>query len=400
MGLRRETPSPHRRIKIIHLITDLDPGGAEMMLYKLLSVMDREAFDQQVVSLTRVGVIGEEIRALGWPVDSLGMKRGVPSPAAFLKLTVLLRKEKPNILQTWLYHADLLGTLVKPWIKRARLVWNIRCSYMDFSRYPYLTRRVVQVCTRLSSRPDAVIINSKAGRELHIRRGYRPRRWVWIPNGFDVNQFRFDPAAREEVRHELGLTAGAPLIGMIARLDPMKDMDTFLRAAVRLQEKVPGVFFLLAGSGQEPNHPFFRDHPLGKVLGSRLFLLGYRKDIPRILSALDLAVSTSLGEGFPNAVGEAMACGIPCVVTDVGDSSFLLGEGGIAVPPGDAEGMAAAWERLLGLSVQERRMIGRKGRQRIETSFNLEGVRFRYERLYRDLMGEKSCQGIRDESNG
>lgn len=378
------------KTKILHLITTLDSGGAETMLYKLLSIMDRGLFDHLVVSLAAGGRIQGKIEALGWPVYDLGMSRGkIPSPSAFFHLIDLLKRESPHIVQTWLYHADFLGVLAGCWNKKVKLVWNIRCAFMDFKSYPSLTRWVVRACAFLSSRPDAVIVNSRAGRLLHERYGYRPKRWEWIPNGFDLDVFRPDLQARKEIRREIGINEEDLAVGMIARFDPMKGISFFLQAARRLQVKMPEVIFILVGPGLEEGHPFFRDHPLRRELGNRLRLLGYRDDVCRILPSLDLAVSTSLGEGFPNAIGEAMACGIPCVVTDVGDSSLLVGDGGTLVPPGDVEKIASEWERVLRSPVEYREEMGKRGRARIEKFFSLRVIKERYERFYQELVGNE-----------
>jgi glycosyltransferase involved in cell wall biosynthesis len=230
-------PNRQSKIKILHLITDLDSGGAQMMLFKLLSAMDRNLFTNQVVSMTDIGGIGEKIEKLDLPVKSLGMRKGFPSWKAYNRFSKIIREEQPNIIQTWMYHADLLGALAVKKRKSPRLVWNIRCSNMDFSRYRFLTKWVVKCCVWCSSFPVEVIVNSKQGYQYHLKLGYHPPKWEVIPNGFNLQHFTINPQARIEVRKELQLKNDSLLIGMVGRFDAMKDHQTFLSAAATLAQQ-------------------------------------------------------------------------------------------------------------------------------------------------------------------
>lgn len=377
----------HDRIKVLHLITDLDPGGAEMMLYKLLSRSDRDHFDHRVVSLTNVGVIGRRIEALGWPASGLGLRLGgPPSWQALRRLAAIIRRTGPDILLAWMYHAALLGSLVRRGPGGPQVLWNLRCAEMDFSRYRRLTAWVVKACAWCSSRPSAVIANSEEGCRLHQGLGFRPKQWAVIPNGFDLGQFRIDHDVRLEIRAELGLAPDSLLIGLVARFDPMKDHATFMAAASRLAKNNPQVVFLLAGPGVDRNNPFFKPYLEAAPLRQRLLLLGFREDIPRLTAALDLATSSSSGEGFPNAVGEAMAGGVPCVVTAVGDSAYLVGDTGRVVPPRDPEALVRGWEELLALTPSGRGELGRRARRRIEQYFDLDQVTRKFEDLFRETL--------------
>lgn len=370
------------RLKIAHLITDLDTGGAEMMLAKLVDNMDRERFANTVISLTDRGTLGNEIAASGVPVFALRMRRGIPDPMGIGRLVRLLGREKPDVLQTWLYHADLMGTIASCLARVPVLFWNIRCSDMDMHRYKRLSRLVLQILTRMSGLPDVVIANSETGRRLHERLGYSPRRWEIIPNGFDLEYFRPDPIARQSVREELATPPGTLMIGLVARYDPMKDYPMFLQAAAQTVRECSTVHFLVAGKGVERLASQIDQLGLGAVV----HLLGERRDIPRLMASLDIfALSSAFGEGFPNVVGEAMACGIPCVVTNVGDAAYITGETGIVVPPCDPAAMANAWKQLLEMPLVKRQSLGRNARQRVEDLFSIQGVTRRYESLYRGI---------------
>jgi glycosyltransferase involved in cell wall biosynthesis len=367
----------------MHLITSLDTGGAEMMLYKLVARSDREKIRHVVVSLVGVGPIGESIAALGIPVHSLNMRRGIPDPRAAARLVGVLRSVAPDVLQTWLYHADLLGLLGGALV-RVPVVWNIRSSFNIYD-LGALVAIVAKASARLSPFPAAVVTNSEAAKKLHTQIGYHPREWLVIPNGFDLQSFVPNMTARRAVRQELGLPDDALLIGLVARFDPLKDHRTFLRAAAMLREQWPEAHFVLVGQGVTASNEALRETIAANGLRDRVHLLGERADIPTLTAAFDIATCSSYGESFPNAVGEAMACAVPCVVTDVGDARRIVGETGRVVSPRNASELAAAWDELLDLGAEGRQELGRLARDRIETHYGLDAVVRQYEALYERL---------------
>ncbi len=374
-------------MKILHLITGLNTGGAEMMLYKLLSHMDREAFQNQVISMTDCGEIGQKIEALNIPVSALGMSPGVPSPQAILKLARHIRRTRPDVVQTWMYHSDLLGGLAGRLAGGVPVLWNIRNSGLE----PHLTKRstlrVAGLCMRLSRRlPTRIVCCSERAARFHADFGYPEEKMVVISNGFALEAFQPDPAARPKVRQELGLPENAPLIGLVARFDPAKDHANFLRAAGLLHRDHPGVHYLLCGKDVTGDNPGLAGEIAAAGIGDRCRLLGMRRDVPRLTAALDIAVSSSAGEAFPNAIGEAMACGIPCAVTDVGDSALLVGETGRVVPPRDPQALAAAWREMLEMGKEGRGRLGALARRRVETHFDIKEIALSYQRLYQEIM--------------
>jgi glycosyltransferase involved in cell wall biosynthesis len=379
-------------IKIVHLITDLNIGGAEMMLYKLISRINRELFQSVVVSLRDIGLLGVRIKELGIPVCALSMQRGIPNPSGLWRLLKILRTERPQILQTWLYHADLLGLLAGKLARIPAIVWNVRCSYMDMKHYSRLSSLVLRVLTKLSPFPDAIIANSEAGRIYHEHIGYSPKRWEIIPNGFDLNIFHPDPEARIKFRDELGLSINSLLIGFIARYDPMKDHKNFLQAvSILVNERFSheNVYFVLVGHGVDQNNSGLMRTIETLAIKKLVFLMGERNDIPNITAALDVASSSSsYGEAFPNAIGEAMACGVPCVVTDVGDSAWIIGNTGRIVPPKNPRALAESWKELIDLKSEQRQELGRLARQRIAENFSLDTIVHKYEALYQEIINK------------
>lgn len=339
--------------------------------------------------MTELGQFGERIAAAGIEVHALGMRPGTPSPSGFLRLVKILRHLRPHLLHCWMYHANLLGLLAAKVSGVPHAIWSITCSNLDFNLYRPLTRRVMRLGAWLSSRVDVIVVNSKAGRKVHVAWGYDPSKMVVIPNGVDLGLFRSDASARGSVLEELGLEEGTRLIGLIARFDPIKDHQTFFKAANLIRQRQPRVHFLLAGSGISSQNPRLVQMACENGLDGVVHLLGQRADAPRLCSALDVStLSSYASEGFPNVVGEAMACEVPCVVTDVGEAAYIVGTTGKVVAPRDPVAMANAWADLLAMSEDDRRALGRAARQRIAALFSLDDVTKQYEELYERVGGQ------------
>ena len=374
-------------IKVVHLITDLDFGGAESMLARLVGGMNRDRFQNQVVSLTDPGPIGERIQTSGIPVSSLHMKRGIPDPRAMFRLHRYLKKTSPDILQTWLYHSDLLGSIVGRFDRVPIILWNLRCSEMDMSQYSFLSRVVRGMLGLISSIPNAVVVNSQAGRQFHEALGYRPRQWRLIANGIDLEHFFPDLTARSRLRKELKLPLQAILIGLLGRYDPMKDHSNFLYAAKQVLQTYPETHFLLAGKEVDHQNTRLLQAMRELKIQDNIHLMGECRDVQPLLAGLDvLSSSSAYGEGFPTIVGEAMACGIPCVVTDVGDSAWIVSDSGKVVNPRDPKALAGAWEELIVLGTEGRQQLGMAARLRIKQHFDLIQIVGKYEKFYEDLV--------------
>ncbi|HKT17937.1 MAG TPA: glycosyltransferase [Stellaceae bacterium] len=360
-------------MKVLHLITDLNRGGAETMLARIAQRLDLPSL---VVSLMNEGVFGSELRAHGVPVVALGLKRGQISPAAIFRLRRIIRREQPQILQSWLYHADLLALLASASLPDLRLVWNLRCSDMDLAQYRLGTRIIRWILARTSTIPAAIVVNSEAGQRFHAAVGYRSKRWVLIPNGFDTDEFRPNREARNLIRRLIGASEEQLVVGMVARVDPMKDYPTFIAAAERVAAARPNTKFLVVGRGTE-------ELSVPPSLISRFHAFGERDDVSQLLPALDvLVLSSAFGEGFPNVLGEAMACGVPCVATDVGDAASIISDTGIIVPRRDPIALSESVVTVLSRG----QSAGRAARQRVLDHYSIAAVAQCYRALYDDLM--------------
>ena len=365
------------------IITGLSTGGAEAMLFKLLQHLDRNRFTAQVISLSTKGEIGPRIEALGVPVQALGMRPGLPNPGKCLRLIMTLRKMKPDVVQTWMYHADLVGGLSARLAGIRAVVWGVRHSNLSPSLNKQTTLRVMHVCASLSRwLPCRILSCSERARSIHVAAGYDAGKISIIPNGFDLEHFVPDEMARDSVREEFGLPGDALLVGLIARDDPQKNHAGFIEAAARVKNSLPNVHFLLAGMGiDEGNKPLVLAIERAG-LQNRVHLLGQRDDIPRLMAGLDVLASSSHGEAFPNVLGEAMACGIPCVVTDVGDSADIVGDTGRVVASGDMADLARRLIELLELPIEQRSALGRRARERVRERYEIGEVVRRFEAFW------------------
>jgi glycosyltransferase involved in cell wall biosynthesis len=383
------------KFRILHIITGLEIGGAEMMLYKLLSSMDLKKYEPEVISLINIGPIGKKIQELGIPVHGVGMQAGRPDPISIWRLISTARKIQPGLVQGWMYHGNLAAQFLKIFLPEPLpVLWNIRHSVYSLLYEKKMTRLLIRMGARLSNRPVKIIYNSRVSAEQHKTLGYASPKIVVIPNGFDTELFAPSEEIRSQVRQELGLPSSAKLIGLFGRYDPMKDHANFICAAGILVKSYPEVIFLLAGKGVDDENKNLADLIKKQNLSKNFHLLGERNDMNRLCASLDIASSSSFSEGFPNVIGEAMASGVPCVATDVGDSSFLVGDTGKMVPPRDPEALAKGLKDLLDLGVDGQRKLGKRARERIVSNFSLNKITDQYELLYHDLLFgnlQKSC---------
>jgi len=388
-----------RPIRILHIVNDLAIGGSEMMLYKLLSRTNRKRFEPIVISLDGIEKLGPDIRQLGIPVHAMGMKPSLLGPLSLLRLIRAIRRLKPDLIQGWMYHGNLAAQLAGMFARRPVAVfWNIRQSLSSLDEEKPNTARAIKLGARLSRWPTKILNNSRMSAAQHNAIGYEAATSVVIPNGFDTDLFAPSEEARRSVRAELGVAQDTFLIGLMGRFHPLKDHATFLRAGALLLRDYPDAQFVLAGKNVDWNNESLRVMVQDLGMVERIHLLGERLDMPRITAALDVASSSSCEEGFPNVIGEAMACGIPCVVTDVSDLPWIVGDSGRVVPPRNPEAMANSWKGVIKIGRQERITLGNSARLRVNEYFSLSSVVAQYEALYETAVA-KSHASIHSATN-
>jgi glycosyltransferase involved in cell wall biosynthesis len=377
-------------MKITHIITGLAAAGAETVLYHLLAALDRQEYQNEVISLTDRGATAAKIEALGVPVRALSMMRSVPNPLAIRRIAKILRRSRPQIVHTWMYHSNLLGGLAAQAAGGIPVIWGIHHSKIDSSDTKRFTVWTVRAGAWFSKQlPTRIICCANSSELAHIQLGYDPEKMEVIYNGIDSELFRPNAEARPALRSRLGLPPEALLIGMAGRLHRHKDHKTFFAAARLLRGEFPDVHFVLCGEGMDADNPrLAAEIPDG--LQGHCHLVGVLREMPAFYAGLDIAANSSLSEAFPLAVGEAMACGVPCVVTDVGDSPAIVGETGRIVPPRQPASMASAWRELIDAGAEARRISGDAARQRVVTHFSVTQFAQRYQSLYRNV-GNRIC---------
>lgn len=371
---RVQTLMQAKSLNVLHIVTGLTDGGAENSLYQLCQ-NDRQN-QHRVVSMMDAGQYGVRFDAAGIEVICLEMPRGRVTLRGIWRLWRLMRIQRPDVVQTWMYHADLVGGVMARLAGVRAVCWGIRNSNL----VPGMSRRstiwVAKACAALSSVvPHSIVSCSRQAVEVHCRLRYAALKFVVVPNGCNLLLLRPDAEARARVRADWGLDAGMPLFGMVARFDPQKDHANLIDALAQLKGLGWDFRCALIGAEMDTNNAvlirLLEDHGVR----DRVLLVGRRSDIPAVMNALDVHVlSSRFGEAFPNVLSEAMACGTPCVSTDVGDAAFIVGDTGWIVPPSDPRALAERLAMALGEHADATTWQARKQRaqQRIVETFSIQ----------------------------
>lgn len=378
------------RPTLLHFIASVDGGGAEALLRSLVEQMDRQRW--------RVVVVAMDARP--WPEATAFLREHCDAvhdleSSAFLrkptlaKLSRILRDEKPDLVQTWMHHADLVGGVMARWSGVRRVVWSLHCR--EIHRSPgdsNLKMALLRLALGAASRiiPSAIISCSQAAIEDHKRLGYPARKMRWIPNGVRTDRFKPNADARLQMREELGIPQSAPVIGFIGRFHEMKDLRTLLAAIHRMQERVPESHFVLCGGTAadltEVEHQQWRQLPVIE----NLHFIPFRSDPENLYPMLDVFTLTSRTEACPMTILEAMSCGVPCVTSDVGDCGLLLEGSGVLVQPGNASGFDEGWHRLLAMPNEEKLKLQARVRRRVIDHFTIDQALKAYTELYEELL--------------
>lgn len=371
------------KIIIAEVITDLQNHGAEIMLYNLLSKIDRNNFYPVVFTLVN-GSLNDKILSLGIPVYSMNLSRGqIPNIKLLRSFIQKIKRINPDIIHSWMYHGNIISLLL--WLsvrKKPQLFWAIHNSIYSLKEEKFLTAVLIVLGAFLSKLPKSILYVSKLSAIQHERIKYRKDKTVIIPNGFDTELFAPNTDARENLRIELGLRQNSVLIGLIGRYEPKKDHENFLVAASLLLNDYREIHFIMAGKGINWKNKKLRNKIHKLKIKDSVHLLGHRNDIHKVSAALDIGCLSSYSEAFPMTIGELMSCGVPCIATDVGDSSKIIGDCGLLVPPIDSISLMKAMKKLVDIGADGRAMLGKSARQRIIEKFSLKNIVNKFEMIY------------------
>lgn len=370
--------------RVLHVITGLVVGGAEMALYRLILQSQGAGYTHTVIALTPEGGMQARFAEAGIDLIILNVRKSPVSE--FFRLYRLMRELRPDIVQTWLYHADLLGGLAARMAGIRNVIWGIRTTDVNVgcARPTAVVRRVCAAISRWV--PRTIVCVAEAARRAHTLIGYDAARMIVVGNGFDLSRFSVTPEQRTLMRMQCGFDEEAIVVGTVGRFNADKDHANFVRAAGLLAERNKHLRFLMVGKNLDrTNAELMRwidetGHP------DQFVLLGERADIPACLAAMDIFCLPSRTEAFPNALGEAMAVGLPCVATDVGDVAAVMGDVGLLVPKMDSAALADGVARLLEIGKGGRQSLGRRARARIHEKFSMENTRMRFENIYANLI--------------
>lgn len=372
--------------KIVHVIIGLTAGGAELMLERLIlnSSKHHQQFEHSVISLTNLDIVGPKLQKQGIQVHSLGMTSLGTLPLTLFKLRNLIKKIKPDVVQTWMYHADLLGGLAAKSLGIKKIIWGIRNTELNTSKS--LSRRAItQLCSKLSySIPSHIVCVANTAMQTHVKQGgYDQSKMIVIPNGFDTNRFKPDETQRNTLRGKLNINPDELVIGSIGRFDPVKNHANFIKACIKLLEEGFKFKVLLAGRDVDLKNPtiskLFKDASLQEYF----IFLGEITDTPSFYNAIDIFCLCSTTEGFPNVLGEAMACAKVCLTTDAGDAWLILADNGFRINSTRSSDIATALEsKVLNNTINHLNDISNSARKSIIENYAIDTIISKFEDLY------------------
>jgi glycosyltransferase involved in cell wall biosynthesis len=374
-------------MKILFLSRSLESGGAERQLAVLASGLSRIGWKVVIASFYYEENVDSKLERDGVSIRYL-YKKGRWDVVGFaFRLIKLIREEAPDIIHGYLPVPNIIAVLLRPLLPAHKLVWGIRASNMEMDQYDWLTRWSYRLERNLSGFPDMIIANSQAGMEVMREKGFSIDKALMIPNGIDTQRFHPDSAGRVAMREQFGIAAGDKLIGLVARLDPMKDHLTFMRAAAYLINQRENMRFICVGDGPDSYRQKLMAVSMDLGIADRLVWADTVEDMAAMYNAFDVAtLSSAYGEGFPNVIGEAMACGVPCVVTNVGDSAYIIGDTGIVVPTRNPEALALAWDTMLDRIDKEGCELGVRARERLCRLFGDDALIKQSQQAFQRLM--------------
>ncbi len=370
-------------IKVAHISTGLETGGAEVQLQRLLTAFDKNKFEMMVIGLDRDTYLADRIRELGIPVHTLDLKK---KPRAIFTAFKLLKEFNPDVIQGTLYEGGVAGTVFKRFLpKKPPVIWTIHDGLENYRKEPLRKQIQLRLWGLMSGSPECLMYVSHLSCEQHLAWGFNNQKALVIPNGVDTKRFQPNPAAGKVIRKELNIPQDAFVIGITARFHPVKNHVGFINSAAILAKSHPDTHFIMVGTNIDDNNQELVELIKYHGLQDNIHMLGNREDIPDIVNAYDLATLTSFGEAFPLTLGEAMAASVPCVATNVGDNDFIIKDTGRVVPAADDAAMANAWREMLEMDKHKFKKLGDAALQRVLRKLAFKQQVKQHEDLYETL---------------
>lgn len=372
-------------MNVCHIITSLDVGGAELVLFRLLSAQKENANNISVITLKAGGALALELQRLGFTVHTLNVTGLSSLLLSVFKLAKILKSIQPDIVQSWLYHADFITALSSFYWRAPHYVWGIHTCQLPKGKVA--TWAIMKACAWLSHVvPGKIVCVAEAARQLHLTHGYSAEKFVVIPNGFSLSDYKAKPGQRELLRQEFGIAPSAIVVGIVARWHPDKGQDVMLKAISKIQQNYADVIFLMVGRGCDNDNQELVTLKSHCVYPDNILAVGERSDIPAILNSMDIFCMPSRTEAFPLALGEAMCAALPVVATAVGDVEYMTGNlVGLALPD-DADALATRLTQILALTPAQQTELGQALLARVSTLFSIETMVARYQKLYAELL--------------
>jgi glycosyltransferase involved in cell wall biosynthesis len=377
------------RIKILHIISNLMSGGAETMLSKVARKSGPLGVDHVVISMIAGGSVAEVLKSAGIPVHFLSAQRNFGAMTHLATVRRMVRALEPNLIQGWMYHGNIAATAAEKFNgnRRIPVIWNIRQSVQSLRKETLLTGLAILAGAPLSGTPRAIIYNSLRAAQDHERLFYARRRRVIIPNGFDTDVFRPNSDCRDRLCKQLALPNDAAIVGRVANFHSHKDFPTLIAAFAAISQGNPRAHLVLVGRGLDSTNEGLTKSIASLPCVDKVHIMGERSDVANIMPGFDVLLSSSSAEAFPNVIGEAMACGVPTVTTDVGDCAVIIGDQNRVVPPSNPRILAEKALQVLALDPAERANMGRLDRARVIALYSIDAVASTYVTLWRQIAG-------------
>jgi glycosyltransferase involved in cell wall biosynthesis len=380
-------------MRVAFVTHSLETGGSERQVAALAKGLAEAGHDVAVVVLRPGGVLEAELRESGVRVVSLGTQDWY-RPSGLRRITSVLRSLQPDVIHPYQSLPNVVMTFLRPFLGSATLVWGVRDAHVESTRQDPRAKSLSSASAVLSRFADLIIVNSEAGRRFHLRRGYPQHKLVVIENGIDTHKFRPNPVSRARIRQEWNVADDRHLVGLVARLHPVKGHRTFIEAAGIVAQRAPSIEFVCVGPHDGPERSALDHLARARGLQLRLRWSGERADMPAVYTALDVCCLSSTREGFPNVVAESMACGTPCVVTDVGDAAAIVDGAGTVVASPDPCALADGIESLLSRAEREGEELHESVRARIEKHYSVDRLVSRTVKVLEEAASKRRPLGV------